>query len=67
MRSGDRLLVRERTIGEGFLGSFDPRLLFGVAEAGPVEVAILWPDGVRSVLSAVELDQEIVASHPGLD
>jgi hypothetical protein len=51
--------VRRRVAGEGFLGSFDPRLSFGVPEPGPVSVEITWPSGRTSRVPDVALDREL--------
>jgi hypothetical protein len=57
-------LVRERTAGEGYLGSFDPRLLFGLPDGEPVDVEVRWPGGAVSRLETVAVDRELVMEAP---
>lgn len=45
VRSGTYRSVRDRLVGEGYLGSFDRRLFFGVPGDGPIDVMVRWPDG----------------------
>ena len=54
-----RRYVRERRAGEGFLGSFDPRLFFGFEEAGPVDLEVRWPTGEVTRLFDQSVDREI--------
>lgn len=61
---GARTLIRERTAGEGYLGNFDPRLHFGIAGGGAVEVRVRWPSGGATTLPAVDLDREIEIAEP---
>lgn len=37
--------LRVRLAGEGYLGSFDPRMHFGVPSDGPVRLRARWPSG----------------------
>lgn len=62
LRAGEREFVRRRVAGEGFLGSFDPRLHFGLPAAGPVEIEVRWPSGEITTVRA-EADTEVVVSH----
>jgi hypothetical protein len=63
VRQQGRTLVRARTAGEGYLGSFDPRLIFGLPTTTPVDVEVHWPDGtvtertVGSVDGAVRIER----------
>ena len=59
-----RRYVRERVAGEGLLGSFDPRLFFGIPAAGPVDVEVRWPSGVVQRVSSVALDGDLVLHEP---
>jgi len=53
-------LRRERHVGEGYAGSFDRRLFFGLGEVtGTARVTVRWPDGDRSTVTT-ELDRELV-------
>jgi hypothetical protein len=52
-------LLRERRIGEGYLGSFDPRLHFGFPDAGAVTVEVQWRSGDTQVVTDVPVDGEI--------
>jgi hypothetical protein len=54
-----RVLIRERTAGEGYLGNFDPRLSFGLGAATTVSVSVTWPDGSTSKKEAVQADSEL--------
>ena len=64
VRGARRSVFRDRTVGEGYLGNFDPRLLFGIDEPGPVAVQVRWPNGRLSNHDAVDLDREIVIVEP---
>jgi hypothetical protein len=64
IRAGTRVYVRQRLAGEGYLGNFDPRLFFGVAESGPVAVEVRWPDGTTTALSDVALDSDLTVTQP---
>ena len=66
VRAEGRLWVRERIVGEGFLGSFDPRLHFGLGGVGPVDVRVIWPDGEESALEGVGTNAELRLRHPSL-
>jgi hypothetical protein len=55
---------RLRLAGEGYLGSFDPRLHFGVPAAGPGVLEIRWPSGVTETVPVEELDRELVLTEP---
>jgi hypothetical protein len=48
VRSGDFAAVRVRASGEGFLGSFDPRLFFAVPGDGPIEVTVERPGAIET-------------------
>jgi len=61
---GSRTLVRERTVGEGFLGSFDPRLHFGIGGADSVDVKVTWPGGAISIVERIAVGEEIVVDEP---
>ena len=51
--------VREKRLGEGYLGNFDPRLHFGFPSSSTVSVRVRWPDGTLTELADVSLDREI--------
>lgn len=60
---GGRAWVRERLVGEGFLGNFDPRMHFGLDTAGPVEVQVEWASGAVSRVLDVPVDSEVVVDE----
>jgi hypothetical protein len=62
VEDGPRTHVRVRLAGEGYLGSFDPRLHFGVA-ASSVRVRVRWPSGATSTEDA-PVDRELVIAEP---
>ena len=62
-RSDGAAFVRRRVAGEGFLGSFDPRLHFGLPTGAPVELEVEWPSGERTTASAAA-DSETTLRHP---
>lgn len=59
---GDRTHVRMRLAGEGYLGSFDPRLSVGVA-SDRVHVRVRWPSGELSEIDT-GVDREITVTEP---
>jgi len=56
-------VIRERAIGEGFLGTFDPRLLFGLRDT-TVDVVVTWPSRAQTMIDRVAVDQEITIDEP---
>ncbi|MCB9727138.1 MAG: CRTAC1 family protein [Deltaproteobacteria bacterium] len=56
---GGRVLMRQRTAGEGYLGSFDSRLLFGLGDALSADLEITWPDGHLTTRAQVPADAEV--------
>ncbi|GAB5540672.1 MAG: CRTAC1 family protein [Sandaracinaceae bacterium] len=48
VHTSEGVLVQDRRAGEGYLGSFDPRLVFGVPRGRPVDVEVRWPSGETS-------------------
>ncbi len=65
LRVGDRTLVREKRVGEGYLGSFDPRIHFGWAgEAEPDELRVRWPGGMEQRIPSPGRNREIVVRYP---
>lgn len=59
-----QLLQRERRAGEGYCGSFDPRLHFGLPTDEPVSVTVRWPWGETTTLADVAVDAELVIAPP---
>lgn len=45
VHTSEGVLVQDRRAGEGYLGSFDPRLVFGVPRSGGVDVEVRWLGG----------------------
>jgi len=56
--------ARSHVIGEGYLGNFDPRVHFGLAEGGPVDVSVLWPDGSTTTTRGVAVDADVSVRQP---
>lgn len=57
------ILRRERHVGEGYAGSFDRRLFFGLGEVrGDVRVVVRWPSG-HTTETTSELDRELVVTE----
>lgn len=60
VRSGTRTFIRERIVGEGYLGTFDPRLHVGLpADVEEVEVHVTWASGETRLVTGVFVDREI--------
>ena len=51
--------LREQVAGEGYLGNFDSRLLFGITDPEPVTVSVRWPNGEETIVRDVSVDQEV--------
>ncbi len=64
VHAGAATLTRVQSRGEGYLGSGDPRLHFGLAESAPVSVEVIWPGGSSTTREAVAVDTEIVLREP---
>jgi hypothetical protein len=62
--AGGRSWVRDRLLGEGFLGNFDPRMHFGLPTSAPVAVNVRWPDGSTTLIVDVDVDAEIEVRQP---
>ena len=60
----ERVGVQERRAGEGYLGSFDPRLFFGVVGPGPFSVEVTWPGGATTRRDGISPDQAIELTEP---
>ena len=53
VRAGERLQVREKRLGSGYLGQSSSWLHFGLGDhEGPLDVRITWPDGSSETLAA---------------
>lgn len=63
VRQGERAFVRERFLGEGYLGSFDPRLFFGLPGSGAVEIEVRWPSGTVTAVGDVAIGGEVVVEE----
>ena len=58
--TGKKKQIRVFLIGSSFQSSEDPRLIFGLGEAGKADrVEVRWPNGARTVLKDVDADQLI--------
>lgn len=56
----------EARAGEGYLGSFDPRLYFGLGSSTRASVRVRWPSGVET-MTAIEADEgEVIIAEPAL-
>jgi hypothetical protein len=62
IEDGLRTHVRMRLAGEGYLGSFDPRLHVGVAGSS-VRVRVRWPSGAVSTVDS-DVDRELIVIEP---
>jgi hypothetical protein len=63
VRSGSDGLVRAHAVGEGYLGSFDPRIHVGLRSDAAVGIDVRWPDGSTSSLSDVAVDRDVVIAQ----
>lgn len=61
---GRPMQQRLRLAGEGYLGSFDPRLHFGVPAVGPGVLEVRWPSGVTETHPIDALDRELTLTEP---
>lgn len=61
---GQPMQQRLRLAGEGYLGSFDPRLHFGVPAVGPGVLEVRWPSGVAETYPIDAFDRELVLTEP---
>ncbi|MCA9582523.1 MAG: CRTAC1 family protein, partial [Myxococcales bacterium] len=59
LRAAGRIWTRERFLGEGFQGTFDGRLHFGLGAVTEVDLEVVWPNGEKTTLESVAVDQEI--------
>ena len=60
-----RKLRRQLQAGSSYLSSEDPRLHFGLGDAGSVaEVSVRWPGGEQTVLENVEANQMLEIEQP---
>lgn len=55
----DGVWRRQRRVGEGFLGNFDPRLHFGLPTGAPARVTVRWPDGSTTAVDSPAVDREL--------
>jgi len=60
----DRKLVREVLAGSSYLSSEDPRLHFGLGDAGTVRLVVRWPRGEETTLDEVGANQVVVVERP---
>ena len=56
-------LRREVHAGSSYLSSEDPRPHFGLAQAGSVDVDVLWPDGSSTSIDAVTTNQVLTVER----
>ncbi len=57
---GEGRLIRDRASSGSFLSAHDPRLHFGLGQATQVELlSVRWPDGSRTELKDLSVDQRI--------
>jgi len=64
VRVAGSLLVRDRLVGEGYLGNFDRRLFFGVPRGSRAEVRVRWPDGRVTTRSGVAAGSRLELREP---
>ena len=60
---GSQRWLRERVIGEGYLGNFDRRLFFALPEDGPVGLDLRWPDGHRQEVEVPAPEREVTVVY----
>ncbi|HBI45508.1 MAG TPA: hypothetical protein DDY78_22035 [Planctomycetales bacterium] len=61
VRAEGRRWLRRVNPGQSYLCSSDPRVHFGLGQAGQVDgIDILWPDGARETFPGVKADQALV-------
>jgi hypothetical protein len=63
VRSESGSYVRAHAVGEGYLGSFDPRVHVGLRSREPVGVEVRWPDGSTSSIANVAVDRVLVVTQ----
>jgi hypothetical protein len=64
VRQAGRAFVRDRFLGEGYLGSFDPRLFFGLPNDTPVSIEVRWPSGGITAQSDVAVSGSVTVVQP---
>ncbi len=60
LRVGERLIVREISIGGGHAGGQAVSEHFGLGEATAVELRVIWPDGVTTKWQSVSANKRLV-------
>lgn len=65
LTAGGRMQERDAANGDSFLSTHDPRLHFGLGDAGRVDLLeVRWPDGQTTVLKDVPARQYLRLRHP---
>jgi hypothetical protein len=53
-----RTILRDQQLAGGYLSAHDPRLHFGLGQAGRIEkIEVLWPDGHTDIVGKAPLDR----------
>ncbi len=55
--------LRQVVAGEGYLGNFDRALHVGLPTSEAVSIEVVWPDGQRTAMEDVEVDQAVVITQ----
>lgn len=67
-RAGERTWTRWSRTGGSYFSASDPRVHFGLGDAGVVDVLeVRWPDGRKTRLPNVAVDREVKLSAPAVD
>ncbi|MGI3185652.1 CRTAC1 family protein [Nioella aestuarii] len=63
LRAGDRVWTQEITVGGGHAGGVSGPLHFGIGDAEPVELRVIWPGGDSSDWQVVAPNQPVTLSR----
>jgi hypothetical protein len=65
-RIGDRTLVRQHTLGRGFMSSDEPRVHFGLCDAARIDrLTIHWPSGTVQTLTDLPANRQYTITETG--
>jgi enediyne biosynthesis protein E4 len=64
VHAGDRSLPALVHAGFGYRSSVEAPIHFGVGAATSVDIQVTWPDGARTVTTAVSVDRTVVLAAP---
>ncbi len=60
LRTSTSTQIRQKIVGEGYLGNFDPRIFFALPEGESAELSVRWPSGSTQVLTSIAAGELIV-------